>query len=125
MNKKNVLEEIEARIARKKELKTKIVEKNTLKGYVLNFIKNIEELNDFHFQNFYSIARAAKAAKKVLEKQVHTIDKGATIEVHYVDANNLELLCVDQVIITWSKEYQTLNKCEEKTIISSIDAIIF
>lgn len=126
--KRTALEEIEKRIAKKKELKNKILEKKTAKGYVLQFIKNIEELNDLKFNDSSSLMSAVKRAKNLLQEQISTIDPLASIDIDWINDDyndNAFMLCVNHVTITWSKKYQELNKCEEKSIISAIDAVIF
>lgn len=124
--KRTALEEIELRIAKKKELKNKLLEKNTPKGYVLQFIKNIEELNELKFKD-HSMIEAVRRAKNLLQDQISSIDPLASVAIDWTneDSEDAYMLCVDQVTITWSKKYQELNKCEEKSIISAIDAIIF
>jgi hypothetical protein len=124
--KRTALEEIELRIAKKKELKNKLLEKKTPKGYVLQFIKNIEELNELKFKD-HSMIEAVRRAKNLLQDQISSIDPLASVAIDWTneDSEDAYMLCVDQVTITWSKKYQELNKCEEKSIISAIDAIIF
>lgn len=114
--KKKLLEEIDQRIAKRKEAKARAITRNTIDAFVLTFIKNIEDLNtvaasqrDWEFN--------ANLALNNLMMQMQSYDRGVKLDVSWYTQEESRLPEVNGVLIKWSPAYQKENNCEPELFV--------
>lgn len=121
--KNSVLKEIEDRIKKRELAKARAANNNTLEKFASDFFHNIEELRSvstgvdfFHHCIGISLLN--------FETQVSTIDRYAKVELVWVEVEG-KLPLVDRIVITWSKPYQIINRCDPQLSLDMANLILF
>jgi hypothetical protein len=117
MSKRDVLQEIEKRILRKEEAKKRVAENSTVEGFVLQFIKNIEDNNDFGGDH-YDWDLLFRHAKNVLASQLDTIDPTCAFNVSLYAPEGQKPV-VNGVTVKWSQGYQARHACDAELFIDA------
>lgn len=120
--KKKLLEEIESKIRKSRELKARKASSSIVDDYVLEFIKQVESyaalaLNQTSWQTMVALSISG------LESQVRQVDPSAKIEVRWHTPES-EPPQVNAVIIRWSKTYQDANKCEPELFVDLVSLML-
>jgi hypothetical protein len=105
--KKKLLEEIDRKIAKKKAIRAQSQEKNTYEAYILEFIKDMEDLSLGKIEgDTWLVMMQISLAR--LEEQMKKVDWGCKIEIswHTIEGKDPQ---VNGVLIKWSPYYQMKN----------------
>ena len=121
--KKKLLEEIDQRVARKQEMKDRALERNTIDSWVIQFIKNVEDMNAVSADPsevfpFYISAFAT------LLMQLRTIDNKCEANILWMDSSSHTMSEVNGVLIKWSKAYQEKTGIEPELFVD-ITSLLF
>jgi hypothetical protein len=120
--KKKLLQEIDAKIARKKEMAARAIERNTIEAFVLAFINNVEEINNMGL-DATTWGTLYPAAQNSLLGQLQSLDPRCEIEVSWRDKDS-EAPQVNGVLIKWSSLHQVKHGVEPELFID-IMTILF
>ena len=120
--KKDIMNEIERRIARKKEVVRKAIAKSSIEAFVSAFIDNITEINEIAGSDAGTWGALYPAAQQALIVQLQNIDKFCSIDVSWVHKDG-EAPQVNGVLIKWSKNYQIINSVEPELFVDSLSLI--
>lgn len=113
--KKKMMEEIDRRVARKKELQADIINRNIIEGFVLAFISNVDELQ-LMCNDAFDFQRMAYPAQATLLEQLRSYDHNCEIEISWHEAEG-EHPQVNGVLIKWSPKYQKAMNCEPELFV--------
>lgn len=120
--KKKLLQEIDSKIKRNKEIRERKASGTVIDDYVVDFIKQIEDLNTMPFgQDAWQTM--ATLAVNSLENQVKRIDPYSHLEVMWHTPED-EMPQVNGVLVKWSTHHQTLNKCEPELFVD-VTSLLF
>lgn len=108
--KDKIWQEINDRIAKRKEARARAINNNTIEAFVLGFIKNIEDINTYT-TNEVEWQVGAMNALNNLKAQMMSFDKRVNIEISWYTEEGKPPV-VNGVIIKWSRPYQIENNCD-------------
>jgi len=108
--KRQLLKEIEDRIAKRKEAKARAINRNTVEAFVLAFISNVEEINTM-VSSPEEWEINVENAMNNLQSQVMSFDNDVRVYVSWHQEND-SLPVVNGVTIKWSKAYQAKENCD-------------
>lgn len=113
--KKKLLEEIDRKIARKKEIRAGAVDRNTYQSYVLEFIKDMEDLSIGKVSGDTWLVMMQLSLEK-LEKQMQTVDFACKLDVswHTIEGKDPQ---VNGVLIKWSSHYQAKHNIDPELMV--------
>jgi len=115
--KKKLNEEIDKKIKRKRELRAQNVNKSIIDAFVLAFIANVEDVNTMVSDERSWLSLTSKAIE-ALEGQIRSFDWNMRLQVNWLQQED-KLPLVNGVTITWSKEYQAKNNCDEQLFVDA------
>jgi hypothetical protein len=120
---KNLLEEIAAKVKRKKDLKEEIASRHeNIEAFAMSLINDMEDMIATT-TNTSLLASLIPLYAKSFESRVHTIDPRATIDVQWTkDANGIPR--INGILIKWSPEYQMKHNCEEQLFVDMISWLL-
>lgn len=119
--KKKLLEEIDRKIARKKQIRAHTVENNTHEAYIMAFIRDMEDLRVGKIEGDTWFAMMTLSLQK-LEEQMRTLDFGCNIEISWY-TNEGKDPQVNGVLIKWSPYYQAKNNLEPELFIDIVNLL--
>jgi len=113
---KNLLDEIAAKVKRKKDLREEIATRNeNIEAFAMSLINDMEDVIA-NTANTSLLKRLVPMYAKSFESRVRAVDTGATVDVQWtLDANKIPR--IDGVLIKWSPEYQKKQDCEEQLFV--------
>jgi hypothetical protein len=117
MSKNNsLLDQIAAKIKRKKELREEIAHRNeNIEAFAIKMINDMEEMIA-STANTSLLHSLVPLYAKSFEGRVKAIDPGSTVDVQWTeDANSMPR--INGILIKWSKSYQDKNNCEEQLFV--------
>jgi hypothetical protein len=120
--KKKLLQEIDEKVKRRKELRAQIVNKNILDAFVLNFIENVEDANIIAADEF-EWKYLANAAREALEQRIKSWDAYSTIEISWYETDEKRPQ-VNGVLIKWSAAYCQQQACEPELFIDATSLLL-
>lgn len=115
------MEEIDRKIARKKEMAARAIERNTIDAFVLAFIENVEEINRLS-TNVTVWGALYPSAENSLWGQLQSIDSDCKIEVSWRDRES-EAPQVNGVLIKWSWDHQQKSGVEPELFVDIMTLI--
>ena len=120
---KNLLDEIESKIKRKKELKAEIASRGDhVEAFVLTLINDMEDMIAAT-TNISLLTTLIPLYAKSFESRIQTIDVNANVDVQWTkDANGIPR--INGILIKWSQEYQTKSGCEEQLFVDMISLLL-
>ncbi len=123
--KKDLMNEIEKKVKKHQLLKKRAQERNTVEAFVINFIDNVDDINQVVSSQIeweFSVNNALNN----LRMQVMSLDRQAKVNVNWLKPEDAKALPrVNNVVITWSKMYQTLNGNCEPTLSLDSTSLLF
>lgn len=115
--KKSLLEQIAAKVLRKKLLKEEISHRSeNVEAVALNMINEMEDMIATTVNTSLAASLAPLYAKS-FESKIKVMDSGCEVVVQWVDASEGEIPRINGILIKWSKEYQVKNNCEEQLFV--------
>ncbi|CAN5950511.1 unnamed protein product [Sphagnum jensenii] len=116
MAKKDLLDEIAARVKRKKELREEIAMRHqNIEAFVMTLIDDIEEMIATA-TNPSLLATLVPLYARSFEGRVKAIDPGSSVQVQWTsDANGVPR--INGILVKFSSEYQTKHSCEEQLFV--------
>jgi sugar-specific transcriptional regulator TrmB len=123
MSNKSLLDEIAARIKRKKEVKEKVASRDeNIEAFAMSLIDEVEDMVATA-TNPSLLNKLVPMYAKSFEARVQAIDRGATVDVQWSsDANGVPR--INGVLIKWSPEYQTKRNCEEQLFVDMTSLLL-
>ena len=112
--KDKLLQKIKEKIRRKEDAKVRAAERNTVNGFVLEFIKKIESVESLS-EKQSDQALFVFYATTCLVNQLKTIDSQVKVDILWQ-----EQMQVSGVLIKWSTKYQQTNDCESELFVDVI-----
>lgn len=119
--KKQLLDEIDRRIARKREMKDRAAQRNTVEAFVVSFIKNIEDINMVATDPLLWQVMA-NVAVNALHDQLKTIDSRCDVNVTWCTAEG-QKPAVNGVTIRWSRFHVLRHDVEPELFIDAAEML--
>jgi hypothetical protein len=122
--KKSLLEEIAAKVKRKKDLREEIAHRNeNIEAFAITMINDMEEMIT-NTVNTSLLKTLALLYAKSFEGRVQTVDPGCTVDVQWFEQGTDGVPRINGILIKWSQEYQTKNNCEEQLFVD-VTSLLF
>ncbi len=125
--KKKLFQEIEDKIARKKKMADKAVERNTIDSFVRSFIDDIDEANlmarSLNDSTGGLWSNLAFRAEEALRTKIRSIDSKCEVEVSWRHQEDSDPQ-VNGVLIKWSGYHQMLNKVEPELFVDIMSILL-
>lgn len=109
--KRDLMKEIEAKVARKKQLSAQVAHQKTVSKWVAEFFAELEKIQKLTIR--HSLVWLAVTR---LQDQLHRIDKECC--VYFSDAND-----PPTIEIKWSPAFIAVNNCEEALVLDASSAL--
>jgi hypothetical protein len=116
------------------EIMSRAKKKETLKQEIAGRDKNIEEflfklLNELDESmanpvNPSLMKSIAPYYASSIQERIRVLDSGANVTVSWQDSVDNEMPRVSGILVTWSKEYQVKNSCEEQLYVDMISLLL-
>ena len=120
---KNLLDEIAAKVKRKKDLRKEIAErKENIEDFVIKMINDIEDVI-LGTASTSLLASLVPLCVKSFEARIKAIDPGSSVLVKW---SNLitPVPRIEGVLIKWSKDYQEENNCDEQLFVDVTNLLL-
>lgn len=119
--KAKLLEEINQKIEKRRQAKKRAAQNNTVEAYVLDLIKNIEEIapmvtNDIEWQLL------AKQAVNSFEQRMKSIDPTCNVFVNWHESDGKPPQ-IYNVNIKWSKYYVNKENCDQELTVDATELL--
>ena len=116
--KKKLLQEIDARIARKKALREEVASrKDDVEVYILKLMEAIDESMSKTVNTSLNQVIVPWHVKS-LENDIKSLDPGAKVEVTWYESlDPLDRKHINGVLIKWSLDYQKVHNCDPERYI--------
>lgn len=123
--KKKLLQEIDAKIARKKALREEVAKrKDDVEVYVLKLMEDIDEAMSKTVNTSLNSVIVPWHVKS-LENDIKSIDPGAKVTVSWYESSDpLEPKHINGVLIKWSTEYQAKNGCDPERYVDTSSLLL-
>lgn len=119
---KKLLEEIDRKIARKKEIRAKAIQNGTYESFIMDFIKDMEDLSVGKVTGDTWLVMMQISLNK-LEDQMQKIDFACKIEVSWNTIEGQDPQ-VNGVLIKWSQHYQDKNNVDPELFVD-VPSLLF
>jgi len=106
--KKQVLDMINKRASRIKDIKKKSKRTNTATDLVVSFLDELESIYNT-VKSVDEFKHMVEIAAKGLDNQMRILDRGVKMEVQWTDAEDWKDLKVTGVLVNWSSYYQKVH----------------
>lgn len=116
--KKKLMEEINKKAQKTKELRATYADRNNVEAYVYEFFRQVDRGRNLE-TNYHS---QLALAESVLRNKMKTIDGFCRVEPHWVSADD-GFPGIKGVTITWSAAYVTANGVEPNLYIDVTDML--
>lgn len=117
--KNKLLEDIEKKIARRKEKKEAALDNKSYRAAVFDFFRNIEEAKKISVNSSYD-REIANSALLSLKERLHVFDSKAQVRISWRDENN-----VAGVTIFWSNSFANAHNVEPSVYIDIGEMLLF
>jgi len=120
---KSLLDEIAAKMKRKKDLKQEIASRDeNVEAFAMSLINDIEDMIAATV-NHSLLKTLVPLHIKSFESRVQAIDRGAVVEAQLTqDANGIPR--VSGILIKWSVEYQEKRGCDEQLFVDMTSLLL-
>ena len=119
---KRLMDAIEAKAKRKKDLSAEIaLRPENVEAYVLKMVNDLEEMA-INTVNNSLLAPLAGIYAKSFESQIRVLDPGANVEVKWIDSDGTSR--VNGILIKWSRDYQDKNNCDEQLFVDVMGSLL-
>ena len=120
--KKQLMKEIEERIAKKNAAKSRALYNQSIENFVHVFIKRIEDINAMVSTRDEWI-QLSDIALRDFVNIMKSYDYNVRIQVKYTEIDSVKS-AVDKVIINWSTRYQKENSTQESLTLDAVDLML-
>ena len=117
--KNKLLEEIEKKIAKRKEKKEAAIDNKSYRAAVFDFFRNIEEAKQLYKNQNYD-ADIGSSALMSLSERLRVFDPGCRVNVVWRDSTN-----ISGVTITWSNAFSAKHNIDKEVHIDVSDMLLF
>lgn len=121
-SKKDLLKEIDERIKRKKALQKEVASRKTdVEGFVLKMMGEVDELM-LAAGNSNLSPTLTEYGLNTIHQRMRLIDKDIQIEPQW-HISSTDTTKLSGILIKWSPDYQTKNKCEPELFIDIVSLL--
>lgn len=110
--KNDLMKEIMASVARKKEVSKQVSQQKTIARWVTDFFIELEKIKKIDPQSYLIYLNRVR-----LQQQIQGIDKRSTVDLQFDDVSKQDI-----IVIHWSDTFVQINKCEEASVFDASSA---